>query len=209
MIRIVFLALVILLIVYKLYKINKKVLCAKAYIFIKEIKEKTPIEEANYKANLFDFFKHKEAKAVFSDMEKALNEDYSKQMDKMIFRAENWGFINTHTKKMFRKRKNVKKLLERLLLTQESEIFDGNAIIVSKNIINKHWDKNALSIAKLEEKVSALKVLLCQHEEEAKEYYKTVAQQIAEIMKNNIQNLDKDDMEVLNTWNDIIKNGKN
>lgn len=208
MVRIILLALAILLIIYKLHRINKKVLCAKSYIFIHEIKQKTPIEEANYKANLFDFFKHKDVKAVFIDMNEALQEDYSKQMDKMIFRAETWGFINTHTKPMFKKRKRVKKLLEHFFLTQDPKTFSGNATVVSREIIQKYWDIDAFIMVKLDDRVSALKLLLDQYKDDRKEHYLVVAAQIANTLQDDVKHLDKEDLDILNEWNNIINKKK-
>lgn len=205
MIRIVLLLTAVFLIICKLNRINKRVLCAKAYLFILEIKKKKPIEEANYKANLFDFFKKQEAKAVFYEMKKALDKDYNGKMKQMIYRAETWGFFDTHTKIMFKKRKRVKKILEKVLLAQDSEVFSGNATELSREMINKYWDINALLMASLDDRICALKLLLEQYTETKEEFYIFVAISAASSLQNDAKFMDKEDLDILNEWNNIVK----
>ncbi|MDR1693609.1 MAG: hypothetical protein LBR70_00225 [Lactobacillaceae bacterium] len=208
MIRIIFLGIAILLIIWKLHRINKKVLCAKSYIFIKETKNKVPLDEANYKANLFDFFKHKEAKAVFAQMKNALEKDYSRNMNKMIFRAETWGFVDTHTRDLFKKRKKVMLLIEECLLTLNPASFSGNATEMSKNLTLKHWDTNALLMKRLDKRVCALKILLDEYKETKGSLYPSIAVEIATDIQNDAKHLDKEDINIVSEWKDIIRKNK-
>lgn len=194
-----------LLVAYKIFKLNQKVLAAKSFIFINKINEGLDLHEANYLANLFDFFKKSEAKQLFNEMAKVVKEKYDDKKDSLIYRAETWGFVNTHTRAMFKKRKASLKGLEKLFLGLNPKTFSGNAKETSKDIINAYWDINALKLNSLDSRVCILKLLLEKYKDTPEKVYKEVATKIASEIAPDAKYLDKEDVDVIKEWNNLIK----
>lgn len=206
MVRIIFLLIVLWFVIYRLQKANKKKLCAKSFIFINEINSGATIEEANYRANIFDFLDNENARNVFYDAKKEVKRNYNNKRKLIIERAKNWGFVDTHTVEMQKKRKTVTKILEEYLVIQEAKYFTGNPTREALNIINRYWDAHALHLIKLRPRVCALLLLLYQDQEMEAEYCKPMAIQIANAVRSNADYLSKYDIEIVAKWNEILNN---
>lgn len=192
-------------VLYKIYRLNKKVLASKAYIFISKINKGADVSQANYEANLVDFFKRKDFKVLFAEVRMVLKEKYDNRTSNIIYRAETLGFYDTHTKDMFKKRNRVRKLISYMLLIQDVKIFDGNANLTAKDMMLEYWDINALEMSSLDDRVSALKILLESYKSEKKDFIKEVAMQIGSDVAPDAKYLDKEDLDIINEWNKIIK----
>ena len=64
-------------------------------------------------------------------------QNYENKASNLIFRATSWGFVDTHTKEIFKKRKRTQKNLQNMLITQEPEVFSGNAEKIARESIFK------------------------------------------------------------------------
>ncbi|MDD4556117.1 MAG: hypothetical protein PHE89_02145 [Alphaproteobacteria bacterium] len=206
MIRIYAVLIIVFIVCYKIYKLNKKVLLAKSFIFIQEIKKGTGLEEAIYLANLFDFMKNKEAKSVVHAAEISVQENYDKKENNLIERATSWGFFDTHTKQIFKKKKRVLKALERDFVTQEVTVFSGNATELARETGLKYWDVNAPVLAFLSNEGCLLKLLLERYKELKEPFCLASAMQIAAKLSADKKYLDKEDLEIIQEWDSLIKN---
>lgn len=205
MVRIVLLIVAVGLIVWQVRRVNKKVLCAKSFIFIKEMRKRVSLSKAVYLANLFDFFDKKRANAVFDDMEKMLKKEYNNDKSKLIFRAETLGFIDTHTRQIFKKKKRVIKILERAFLSKDPADFEGNSTEEAKRIVVKYWDKDALNLAILDDRTCALSLIFDAYEEAKNSLYTAIAVIVATSIKDDAPPLGDKDWEIVEKWNKIIK----
>lgn len=205
MIRLIPFLVAFLLIAYKIYKLNQKILAAKAFIFINNINDGIDLPQANYLANLFDFFTKAEAKNIFTKMESIVKEKYDSKKNDLIYRAQTWGFVNTHTRAMFKKRNLVTKNLEKLFLSQNPKDFSGNSKQASKEIITAYWDIFALQLSTLDNRVCLLKLLLEQYKQTPEKTYKQIATHIATTIAPDSKFLDQEDLDVIKEWDNLLK----
>lgn len=206
MIRIWIILVAFTFILHKFYRIKRRILLAKSFIFINEIKKGTELSAAIYRANLFDFMTRKEANNILHQAEIDVYKDYENKASNLIFRASSWGFIDTHTKEIFKKRKKTLKSLENALITQDASVFSGNAEKIAKESIFKYWDENALTLLSLHPKVCVLKILLERYKDKKEPFCTAVATQIANDISKDTQYLDKQDLDVIQAWDNLIKN---
>ncbi|MFV0626081.1 MAG: hypothetical protein ACK5N8_01870 [Alphaproteobacteria bacterium] len=206
MIRVWIVLFALFFVFYKIYRLNKKILLAKSFIFITEIKKGTLPHEAVYKANLFDFMTKKEANDVLHSAEIEIFQDYENKPKDLIYRANSWGFVDTHTKAAFKKRNRARKLLEQIFITQEVGTFTGNAAKIAKESVFKYWDENAVLLINLHERVCLLKILLERYKDLKEPFCMSVATQIGAELSKDAEYLDKEDIEIIQEWDNLVKN---